>query len=277
MSVDMISLCLIRTSLAVCFFASAMPAHAAHLAYQNHIVFGEYKGHSNGSAFSEALADRSIDDIVAISGRNKGFSSPLYPSGILAHGYDANGQYSDGNVLLSLEHGINVVGNETVTIAEHRQESLISLSSIALKVSSVEAAEGAPVYINFIGAAQAWYVPLSAHGNLQLTMSVSNGEALLAGFVWDVASSTYGPTNKNINFGFAANVGDDLIFTATIASRAVVDGLTSFPSYGFDEVFWSRGYMNGDFNVTAVPEPEQYALFLAGLGLIGTLARRKHV
>jgi hypothetical protein len=29
------------------------------------------------------------------------------------------------------------------------------------------------------------------------------------------------------------------------------------------------------FNVSAVPEPESYAMLLAGLGLLGTLARRR--
>lgn len=31
----------------------------------------------------------------------------------------------------------------------------------------------------------------------------------------------------------------------------------------------------GDFNVTAVPEPETYAMLLAGLGVIGAISRRK--
>ena len=30
-----------------------------------------------------------------------------------------------------------------------------------------------------------------------------------------------------------------------------------------------------NFNVTAVPEPETYAMFMAGLGLMGFIARRR--
>jgi hypothetical protein len=33
--------------------------------------------------------------------------------------------------------------------------------------------------------------------------------------------------------------------------------------------------MNGAFTVTAVPEPESYAMLLAGLGLLGVAARRR--
>ena len=37
----------------------------------------------------------------------------------------------------------------------------------------------------------------------------------------------------------------------------------------------SSGSYAGTLNVTAVPEPESYALFLAGLGLMGFIARRR--
>ncbi len=33
--------------------------------------------------------------------------------------------------------------------------------------------------------------------------------------------------------------------------------------------------MTVNFNVTAVPEPETYAMLLAGLGLVGAIARRR--
>jgi hypothetical protein len=34
-------------------------------------------------------------------------------------------------------------------------------------------------------------------------------------------------------------------------------------------------YTTGDISVAAVPEPETYAMFLAGLGLMGAIARRR--
>lgn len=37
----------------------------------------------------------------------------------------------------------------------------------------------------------------------------------------------------------------------------------------------SDAYYNGSIQVAAVPEPETYAMFLAGLGLIGGIARRR--
>jgi hypothetical protein len=35
------------------------------------------------------------------------------------------------------------------------------------------------------------------------------------------------------------------------------------------------GFVGANFSVTAVPEPESYALMLAGLGLVGVLSRRR--
>jgi hypothetical protein len=38
---------------------------------------------------------------------------------------------------------------------------------------------------------------------------------------------------------------------------------------------YSQLYSNGTVSVTAVPEPETYAMMLAGLGLVGWSARRR--
>jgi probable HAF family extracellular repeat protein len=39
----------------------------------------------------------------------------------------------------------------------------------------------------------------------------------------------------------------------------------------------SRLYVDGSFSVAAVPEPETYAMFLAGLGMLGAVVRRRRV
>jgi hypothetical protein len=36
-----------------------------------------------------------------------------------------------------------------------------------------------------------------------------------------------------------------------------------------------EGWGVGSYEVTAVPEPETYAMLLAGLGLVGAMARRR--
>lgn len=49
-------------------------------------------------------------------------------------------------------------------------------------------------------------------------------------------------------------------------------GAAPLPLYGGT---WQYGYTTAQFVTSAVPEPETYALMLAGLGLMGTVVRRR--
>ena len=53
-----------------------------------------------------------------------------------------------------------------------------------------------------------------------------------------------------------------------VANRGAVNGVTG-PDFQF------QADANTSFQVSAVPEPETYALMLGGLGLIGFVARRR--
>jgi hypothetical protein len=71
------------------------------------------------------------------------------------------------------------------------------------------------------------------------------------------------------------------MFTGSNAATFTVSGLghVEFGSLfaGVTSVLWSTtGQSVADnVTVTAVPEPETYALFMAGLGLMGFIARRR--
>jgi hypothetical protein len=78
--------------------------------------------------------------------------------------------------------------------------------------------------------------------------------------------------------------GTKLDNSVVTQSFTVIDGVTATYSFasGFtnlNSVTWDSTAMYNQFdnvNVVAVPEPENYAMFLAGLGLMGLVARRRN-
>ncbi|MCC2682978.1 MAG: Na-Ca exchanger/integrin-beta4, partial [Nitrosospira multiformis] len=79
------------------------------------------------------------------------------------------------------------------------------------------------------------------------------------------------------NLGYAPLVGDTFV-VATFDERLANSTFTDVTTHGFGSgVNFNVVYHEHDvtLQVTAVPEPEQYALFLAGLGLMGVMARRR--
>jgi hypothetical protein len=80
-----------------------------------------------------------------------------------------------------------------------------------------------------------------------------------------------------LNLGYAPVVGDTFV-VATFDERLANSTFEHVTTHGFGSgVNFNVIYHAHDvtLQVTAVPEPEQYALFLAGLGLMGVMARRR--
>ena len=107
-----------------------------------------------------------------------------------------------------------------------------------------------------------------------ISFNLSNPLAVTAAFSlgggWDSFTASYGGSNYNIGSG-------------TTFSLAPTVGLTSYSIHVTGQrSLWSNGGLGIEFNgstvaVTSVPEPETYAMLLAGLGVIGAIARRRKV
>lgn len=79
---------------------------------------------------------------------------------------------------------------------------------------------------------------------------------------------------------FDGYVGSTLTYSMDVFSTTTAPTLALFNWSGLSKVTMSDGNFTSqtaidNLTVSAVPEPETYAMLLAGLGLIGTIARRR--
>ena len=84
----------------------------------------------------------------------------------------------------------------------------------------------------------------------------------------------------NVQFSFTRGIDDKTSFDLSgYAPTLAMLGATSFTKVGIgglDTLGASQGFDLDAVSITAVPEPSTYALLLAGLGVVGWCARRRH-
>lgn len=128
------------------------------------------------------------------------------------------------------------------------------------------------------------YVELDTAGNGGISQTIT-GTGLATLSFWYSARAFTGYTNDmTVSFGNLTatvlqgvyNMSPDHVwqqFTATVDMGTSGSSTLSFYGAGVSDGF---GGSLDNISVTAVPEPESYAMLLAGLGLIGTIARRRN-
>ncbi|MET3130923.1 hypothetical protein AAKU55_001181 [Oxalobacteraceae bacterium GrIS 1.11] len=93
-------------------------------------------------------------------------------------------------------------------------------------------------------------------------------------------------TNPGGVSSFSAYLGNTLVESFSADAKAEISGggihanYFGFSGISFDKIVVSAGgqsntYWMDNLQIAAVPEPETYAMLLAGLGLLGFMARRK--
>jgi hypothetical protein len=90
----------------------------------------------------------------------------------------------------------------------------------------------------------------------------------------------YGNNGGNVHFDFTRGASDLASFdlSSYAGALASIDGSTSITKVGIgglDQLGTSKGFDLDAVSISPIPEPETYAMLMAGLGLIGFMARRK--
>ena len=90
----------------------------------------------------------------------------------------------------------------------------------------------------------------------------------------------WGNNGGNVQFTFTRDTSNLISFDLSSYATALADiGGTSFTKVGIggrDELGASKGFDLDAVSISPVPEPEAYAMLMAGLGLIGFMVRRRN-
>ena len=240
---------LLKPLVASLLVIGCVSAQAAHFEVLSYNASTRYTGTADFDTFND------IGSYVS-SGNDYGtlatatYTTGSYEHSGLAYGAFLGGGYVDLTTSVSFKSANEIDYYGIATAVE---------KTIELKV--VGDTVGQMVNISFAGLSSTVNALAGSEGTYQTKLSIAKGSNVLANF------STKQFVDQSISFSFMAQAGDTLILSAS-------QGVHMNATGPIDASL--TGMLSGNFTLTAVPEPEQYAMLLAGLGLIGGIARRRN-
>lgn len=188
-------------------------------------------------------------------------------------GNDGNQNYGE---MLGLDFTVNVSGLQVTALGAFNDhlDGISSNITVGLYDLTANAAVISPISFNGLNGSTTY-----------LFQTLSNPVALIAGHQYSVQAFGYGgaPTDGNYNTNIIpANNPSNAQVTSPITFNSYGGWLTNNNSrYGGTSMGTGTTFAHastfgaGTLEVSAVPEPETYAMLLAGLGVMGFLGRRR--
>lgn len=244
---------LIKPLLASLLLVGAVSAQAAHFEVIDYVASSRYTGTVDFNDFSY---------LGSYSSGGESFGTTVSggeTTGDYTHTGYAAGDFLDGT-FINLSTSVSFSSPNTI---EYYGIATAVEKAIKLKVVADSGDVGQTVNVSFAGLSSTYNnLVAGSEGTYQTRLRVLNaGGSELGNF------STLQMADQNVNFAFTLQAGDVITLSAS-------QGVHMNASGPIDASL--SGMFGGEFTVVAVPEPEQYALMLAGLGLIGGIARRRN-
>lgn len=267
---------LIKTTLALALAATGLSAQAAHFQIVGPSLIGGYTyAEATTSVFGTVSADAQVDDLSsaqALLGFGMLSKSPSDGSSTISYDWvcevtlDAQ---TDATAVGFTLGGTSALGFEGIQGLQGLVESSRVTLDTTLKIASDGEAAGSAIRMLIGGTAESLF---------SASLSVTEPDtsfSLIAS--WGGQSVSYSGNGMAEAFDLSLDtvVGAEITLSLSYITRpGWVGAAIDIPS-GTVQGFEESGLMAGTLALAPVPEPEQYALLLAGLGLIGAAAHRR--
>ncbi|WP_018409862.1 PEP-CTERM sorting domain-containing protein [Methyloversatilis thermotolerans] len=267
---------MIKTSLAVALASLGLNAQAAHFQITGPSTIGGYTyAEASIKQLGTASTDAQVEDLssdqalLGIGALNDGTSE-----GGATVSYDWVREVtldaaSDPSSVGFTIGGTSVLGFDGVP----GLQGVVEVSSITLNTTLTIASDGEAA-----GSAIRMLISGTAESLFSASLAVIEPDttfSLIASWGGKTVSYTGNGAADAFDLSLDTVIGAEIALSLSYTTRAGWVGdaidIPAGNSIGFDD----SGLMSGSLSLAPVPEPEQYALLLAGLGLIGCAARRR--
>ena len=251
--------CTIKPLLAALLLAGSCAAQAAHFEVVSYMGFAGYSGTANGESFSDEAIDASslLDGDVAFFGAN------VFSANGIDHAYAADASFFKAGQNFSMSVSQSLTSPFGTTFSA---DTLVSMPSLKLKIVGDGEAVGSNVSISFAVESTAFNTYALNGGSLTMDFAFTGPDDSTTSALFDFSSESM--RTESFTLGFTGKVGDEFQLSGNMMSSLNADGLQAINAS-------ASGQLVVNFTITAVPEPEQYAMLLAGLGLVAGVARRR--